>query len=218
MICGSRYRRTTAYRLAVINRLTVIIMGGIFKLRRKALVVTIDVSMFLSTSAALAVDYMPANETIYLNDIEDIEWTNIHVNTDPAFGHVYHAWLRTLADPAVAARLHFTKEQGFNTSLDNQGTVNDQQRQECIVDSSVETIGENLIGADYVIVVTTYMVEAAVKTTDRSRQNFKYKLGGKIYGAIGWQQRQPHHLRQDQEARLTIYEASSESSSRQPVC
>ena len=146
--------------------------------RMKALAAVIGVSTFLTASAAFAAD--PAScKTVRLSDVG---WTDIQATTGlasvllTALG--YEPQVIQLSVPVTYASL---KNKDLDVFLGNWMPSMTNDIKDYTADGSVETIGENLSGAGYGIVVPTYVAEAGVKTlTDLGK--FKDKFGGKIYG------------------------------------
>ncbi|MCX8568703.1 MULTISPECIES: choline ABC transporter substrate-binding protein [Hyphomicrobiales] len=146
--------------------------------RMKALAAVIGVSTFLTASAAFAAD--PAScKTVRLSDVG---WTDIQATTGlasvllTALG--YEPQVIQLSVPVTYASL---KNKDLDVFLGNWMPSMTNDIKDYTADGSVETIGENLTGAGYGIVVPTYVADAGVKTlTDLGK--FKDKFGGKIYG------------------------------------
>jgi glycine betaine/proline transport system substrate-binding protein len=112
----------------------------------------------------------------------DVGWTDIQVTTGAtsvvleALG--YAPEVKTLSVPVTYASL---KNKDIDVFLGNWMPSMTADIKAYMDDKSVETIGVNLDGAGYGIVVPQYAAEGGVKSlTDLGK--FKDKFGGKIYG------------------------------------
>lgn len=146
--------------------------------RMKSLAVAIGASTFLSTGAAFAADA----ESCKVVRLSDVGWTDIQATTGVASVLLtalgYEPQVIQLSVPVTYASL---KNKDLDVFLGNWMPSMTNDIKDYTADGSVETIGENLSGAGYGIVVPTYVAEAGVKTlTDLGK--FKEKFDGKIYG------------------------------------
>jgi glycine betaine/proline transport system substrate-binding protein len=112
----------------------------------------------------------------------DVGWTDIQVTTGAtsvvleALG--YAPEVKTLSVPVTYASL---KNKDIDVFLGNWMPSMTADIKAYMDDKSVETIGVNLSGAGYGLVVPQYAADAGVKSlTDLGK--FKDKFGGKIYG------------------------------------
>lgn len=146
--------------------------------RMKSLAVAIGVSTFLSTGAAFAADAASCKVV----RLSDVGWTDIQATTGVASVLLtalgYEPQVIQLSVPVTYASL---KNKDLDVFLGNWMPSMTNDIKDYTADGSVETIGENLSGAGYGIVVPTYVADAGVKTlTDLGK--FKEKFDGKIYG------------------------------------
>ncbi|PWK63844.1 choline ABC transporter substrate-binding protein [Aminobacter sp. AP02] len=146
--------------------------------RMKSLAVAIGVSTFLSTGAAFAAE----PESCKVVRLSDVGWTDIQATTGVASVLLtalgYEPQVIQLSVPVTYASL---KNNDLDVFLGNWMPSMTNDIKDYTADGSVETIGVNLSGAGYGIVVPTYVAEAGVKTlTDLGK--FKDKFNGKIYG------------------------------------
>lgn len=146
--------------------------------RMKTLAAALGVSAFLSTSAAFAAD----PDSCKVVRLSDVGWTDIQATTGlasvllTALG--YEPQVIQLSVPVTYASL---KNKDLDVFLGNWMPSMTNDIKDYTADGSVETIGENLSGAGYGIVVPKYVADAGVKTlTDLGK--FKDKFGAKIYG------------------------------------
>lgn len=146
--------------------------------RMKTLAAAFGVSVFLSSGAAFATDA----ESCKVVRLSDVGWTDIQATTGlasvllTALG--YEPQVIQLSVPVTYASL---KNKDLDVFLGNWMPSMTNDIKDYTADGSVETIGENLSGAGYGIVVPKYVAEAGVKTlTDLGK--FKDKFGAKIYG------------------------------------
>ncbi|WP_269930675.1 choline ABC transporter substrate-binding protein [Aminobacter sp. HY435] len=146
--------------------------------RMKTLAAALGVSAFLSSGVAFAADA----ESCKVVRLSDVGWTDIQATTGVASVLLtalgYEPQVIQLSVPVTYASL---KNKDLDVFLGNWMPSMTNDIKDYTADGSVETIGENLSGAGYGIVVPTYVAEAGVKTlTDLGK--FKDKFGGKIYG------------------------------------
>lgn len=146
--------------------------------RMKTLAAALGVSAFLSTGAAFAAD----PDSCKVVRLSDVGWTDIQATTGlasvllTALG--YEPQVIQLSVPVTYASL---KNKDLDVFLGNWMPSMTNDIKDYTADGSVETIGENLSGAGYGIVVPKYVADAGVKTlTDLGK--FKDKFGAKIYG------------------------------------
>lgn len=145
---------------------------------QRNLAVVASLVTVLVANPALAAD--PAScKTVRL---ADVGWTDIQATTGiasvllTALG--YDPQVIQLSVPVTYASL---KNNDLDVFLGNWMPSMTNDIKDYTAEGSVETIGENLTGAGYGIVVPTYVAEGGVKTlTDLGK--FKDKFGGKIYG------------------------------------
>ncbi len=114
--------------------------------------------------------------------LSDVGWTDIQATTGVASVLLtalgYEPEVIQLSVPVTYASL---KNNDLDVFLGNWMPSMTSDIKEYTADGSVETIGENLDGAGYGIVVPAYVAEGGVKTlTDLGK--FKDKFDGKIYG------------------------------------
>ncbi|WP_378949354.1 choline ABC transporter substrate-binding protein [Mesorhizobium sp. ANAO-SY3R2] len=146
--------------------------------RMKTLAAVLGVSAVLATSSAFAADA----ESCKVVRLSDVGWTDIQATTGVASVLLtalgYEPQVIQLSVPVTYASL---KNKDLDVFLGNWMPSMTNDIKDYAADGSVETIGENLSGAGYGIVVPTYVAEAGVKTlTDLGK--FKDKFNGKIYG------------------------------------
>lgn len=146
--------------------------------RMKTLAAVLGVSAVLATSSAFAADA----ESCKVVRLSDVGWTDIQATTGVASVLLtalgYEPQVIQLSVPVTYASL---KNKDLDAFLGNWMPSMTNDIKDYIADGSVETIGENLSGAGYGIVVPNYVAEAGVKTlTDLGK--FKDKFNGKIYG------------------------------------
>ena len=146
--------------------------------RMKTLAIAIGVSTFLSPVSVFAGEA----ESCKVVRLADVGWTDIQATTSVASVLLttigYEPQVIQLSVPVTYASL---KNKDLDVFLGNWMPSMTNEIKDYTADGSVETIGENLSGAGYGIVVPSYVAEAGVKTlTDLGK--FKDKFAGKIYG------------------------------------
>ena len=146
--------------------------------RMKLLAAAVGVSAVMTAGAAFAGDAESCKKV----RLSDVGWTDIQATTGVASVLLtalgYEPEVIQLSVPVTYASL---KNKDLDVFLGNWMPSMTADIKEYVADGSVETIGENLSGAGYGIVVPSYVAEGGVKTlTDLGK--FKDKFGGKIYG------------------------------------
>jgi glycine betaine/proline transport system substrate-binding protein len=143
----------------------------------KRVVVTAALALGLTATAALAEDASCKKVRF-----ADVGWTDIQVTTGAtsvlleALG--YEAEVKTLSVPVTYASL---KNKDIDVFLGNWMPSMTADIKAYSEDKSVETIGVNLDGAGYGLVVPQYVADAGVKSLKDLSAN-KDKFKGKIYG------------------------------------
>jgi glycine betaine/proline transport system substrate-binding protein len=143
----------------------------------KRLVLTAALALGLATTAALAED-----ASCKKIRFADVGWTDIQVTTGAtqvileALG--YEPEVKTLSVPVAYASM---KTKDIDVFLGNWMPSMTADVKAYMEDKSVETIGVNLDGAGYGLVVPQYVADAGVKSLKDLGAN-KDKFKGKIYG------------------------------------
>jgi glycine betaine/proline transport system substrate-binding protein len=146
--------------------------------RIKILAASTGVAILIAAGSAFAGD----PESCKKVRLSDVGWTDIQATTGVASVLLtalgYEPEVIQLSVPVTYASL---KNNDLDVFLGNWMPSMTSDIKEYTADGSVETIGENLTGAGYGIVVPAYVAEGGVKTlTDLGK--FKDKFDGKIYG------------------------------------
>ena len=116
--------------------------------------------------------------------LSDVGWTDVQATTGTASVVLsalgYEPEVTQLSVPVTYASL---KNNDIDVFLGNWMPSQTADIKDYAADGSVETIGTNLEGAGYGLVVPTYMADAGVKLlTDFAKPEVKEKTGGKVYG------------------------------------
>ncbi len=138
------------------------------------------VATVVGSSAATAADAESCKKV----RLSDVGWTDIQATTGIASTLLtalgYEPEVIQLSVPVTYASL---KNNDLDVFLGNWMPSMTNDIKDYTAEGSVETIGENLSGAGYGLVVPTYMAEAGVKTlADLAKPEIKEKLDGKVYG------------------------------------
>src|SRR5262245_6168174 len=146
--------------------------------RMKSFAVSLGLAAALYSGVALAGD----PESCKKVRLSDVGWTDIQATTGVASVLLtalgYEPEVIQLSVPVTYASL---KNNDLDVFLGNWMPSMTNDIKDYTAEGSVETIGQNLEGAGYGIVVPTYVADAGVKTlTDLGK--FKDKFDGKIYG------------------------------------
>ena len=146
--------------------------------RMKSFAAGLGLAAFLSTGTAFAGDAESCKKV----RLSDVGWTDIQATTGVASVLLtalgYEPEVIQLSVPVTYASL---KNNDLDVFLGNWMPSMTADIKDYTAEGSVETIGVNLEGAGYGIVVPSYVAEGGVKTlTDLGK--FKDKFGGKIYG------------------------------------
>ena len=146
--------------------------------RMKSFAAGLGLAAFLSAGTAFAGDAESCKKV----RLSDVGWTDIQATTGVASVLLtalgYEPEVIQLSVPVTYASL---KNNDLDVFLGNWMPSMTADIKDYTAEGSVETIGVNLEGAGYGIVVPSYVAEGGVKTlTDLGK--FKDKFGGKIYG------------------------------------
>lgn len=116
--------------------------------------------------------------------LSDVGWTDIQATTGVASVLLtalgYEPEVTVLTVPVTYASL---KNNDIDVFLGNWMPSMTNDIKDYTAEGSVETIGTNLEGAGYGLVIPSYMADAGVKTlADLAKPEVKEKLDGKVYG------------------------------------
>jgi glycine betaine/proline transport system substrate-binding protein len=148
--------------------------------RIKIFAATLGLAASVSASTAFAADAESCKKV----RLSDVGWTDIQATTGVASVLLtalgYEPEVIQLSVPVTYASL---KNNDLDVFLGNWMPSMTADIKDYAAEGSVETVGENLSGAGYGLVVPTYMADAGVKTlADLAKPEIKEKLGGKVYG------------------------------------